>query len=233
MSTNNQDLVEFNNICDEFIAGKYILADIKIGSLLKSIAEHEKIKNIIASCTEKFDFNTEYKNSVSEDEKGNLTLTLPEEETEQVAFIFSLLYKMDNKDISFYDFLSKFYHEDGEEAGKEFINFSNTIIVPFKEAINNMYSSRHFVVSSNEYKANYFNKIMSTIRLIVNNMEVFRLKVNEKEEFTLLLNALYIASENNDKKQVFALMIGLDYFTKVNKRARNAYLSLEECFANN
>ena len=58
-------------------------------------------------------------------------------------------------------------------------------------------------------------------------------KVNEKEEFTLLLNALYIASENNDKKQVFALMIGLDYFTKVNKRARNAYLSLEECFANN
>ena len=64
-------------------------------------------------------------------------------------------------------------------------------------------------------------------------MEVFRLKVNEKEEFTLLLNALYIASENNDKKQVFALMIGLDYFTKVNKRARNAYLSLEECFANN
>lgn len=233
MATNTQDLVEFNNICEEFIAGKYILADIKIHALLKLIAEQEKIRNIIASCTDRYNFNSEYKKAVSEDEEGNLTLTLPEEEQNQVAFIFSLLYKLDNKSINLYDFLSKFFHEEGAEAGKEFINFSNTIIAPFKNAVNNMYTNRHIVVSSSEYQADYFNKIMSTITLIVNNMDTFRLKVNEKEEFTLLLNALYLASENNNKKLVFALMIGLDYFTKANKRTRNAYLSLEECFSNN
>ena len=34
----------------------------------------------------------------------------------------------------------------------------------------------------------------------------------------------------NDKKLVFSLMIGLDYFTRAHKKSRNAYLTLEECF---
>ena len=46
----------------------------------------------------------------------------------------------------------------------------------------------------------------------------------------MLLNSLYLASEKNDKKLVFSLMIGLDYFTKANKRAREFYYMIEECF---
>ena len=71
---------------------------------------------------------------------------------------------------------------------------------------------------------------MSTIKLILKNLDLYKLNINQKEEFTMLLNSLYLASEKNDKKLVFSLMIGLDYFTKANKKSRNAYLSLEECF---
>lgn len=230
---NISDLVEFNKICDEFIAGKYILADIKISALLKTIAEQEKIRNIVASCTEKFDFNSVYKKAVTEDKKGAKTLALPTDDNNLVAFIFGLLYRMDNKTIDLYTFLTDFFHEEEAEAGKEFINFTNNIIVPFKKSINNIYSSRHIVVNSTDYQLNYFNKIMSTIQLIIKNSDNYRLKINEKEEFTILLNALYLASENNDKKQVFALMVGIDYFTKINKRARSAYQSLENCFVEN
>lgn len=230
MGANVKDLVEFNNICDEFIEGKYILADVKIASLLKVIANQERLKNIIASCSDKFDFNLAYKNAVSEDEEGNQILTLPGDEKDLIAFVFSLLYRIDNKMIDVYEFISNFYREEGAEVGKEFMNFTNSIILPFKEAVNNVYSSRHIVVESNEYQADYFNKLLTTIPLLAKNMDNYRLKMNEKEEFSLLLNALYLASENADKKQVFALMIGLDYFTKVNKRARVAYLTLEECF---
>jgi len=111
---------------------------------------------------------------------------------------------MDNKTIDLYTFLTDFFHEEEAEAGKEFINFTNNIIVPFKTSIDNIYSSRHIVVNSTDYQLNYFNKIMSTIQLIIKNSDNYRLKINEKEEFTILLNALYLASENNDKKQVFS-----------------------------
>lgn len=233
MDTNNKDLLVFNNVCDEFIEGKYILAEVKIAELLKVIAEQERLKNIVAMCSDKFDFNFAYKAAVSEDENGNQFLTLPEDEKDIVAFVFSLLYRLDNKTINVYKFASNFYKENDSEPGKEFKNLTAAIIVPFKDAVNKLYSTRHIVAEAEEYKADYFNKIMSTIQLIAKNMDNFRLKINEKEEFTILLNALYIASENSDKKQVFAIMIGLDYFTKANKRARNAYLSLEECFSHN
>ena len=62
------------------------------------------------------------------------------------------------------------------------------------------------------------------------NLDNFKLNLNQKEEFSMLLNSLFTASEKNDKKLVFALMIGLDYFTKANKKLRKTYLSLEECF---
>ena len=230
MEDNIQDLVEFNNTCDEFIAGKYILVDIKISALLKTIASQEKIKNIIANCNEHFDFSYTYNQAVSEDETGNVLFNLPEDEKTMVAFIFSLLYKMNEKIIDPYSFVTKFYFEEGAEVGKEFINFANAIILPFKQAVNNLYTNRHIEVNSEDYQADYFDKLISTIQLIVNNIDTFRLKMNEKEEFTILLNALFLACENTNKKQVFANMIGLDYFTKINKRARNAYLSLEECF---
>ena len=42
---NIQELKSFNNACDEFITGKYILVDIKIASILKLISDDEKLKN--------------------------------------------------------------------------------------------------------------------------------------------------------------------------------------------
>ena len=74
---------------------------------------------------------------------------------------------------------------------------------------------------------------MTTIKLIVKNLDSYKLNMNQKEEFTMMLNSLYLASEKNDKKLVFSLMIGLDYFTKCNKKSRHAYLMLEECFERN
>ena len=55
----------------------------------------------------------------------------------------------------------------------------------------------------------------------------------EKEELELLLNAMIEASAKNDKKLVYTLMVGLEYFVKANKRARQIYLQLKDCFTQN
>lgn len=223
-----QDLKLFNNSCEEFMMGKYILADIKISSILKLIAENDKLKNIVSSCLLDYNFDLEYKKYaiVTED---NASFSIPSNDKEIIPFVYSLLYKFSTGAIKFNDFLNRFYNID-DMKGASFEAFAKYVIYPFKNAINNTYSKRHILVETKDYQNNIYNKIMSTIKLILKNVDIYKLNINQKEEFTMLLNSLYYSSEKNDKKMVYSLMVGLDYFTKANKRTRNAYLSLEECF---
>ncbi len=222
---NIQELIPFNTACDEFIAGRYILAGVKINSLMQLIARDEKLTDIVSTALKGYDFNSAFEKSLEND-----TLTLPTNDMELIAYVFNLLYRFDNKILNFYDFITKYFDYGTDIAGKEFYNFSNSVIIPFKEAVNKAYSKRHIIVDTNEYQNNYYNKIKAQIKLIISNVDAYKLKMNEKEEFTLLLNALFTASDKNDKKMVYALMVGLDYFSKENRRTRPAFLALEDCF---
>lgn len=226
--SNIQELKPFNKACEEFILGKYILVDMKISSILKLIAEDEKLTNIVNSCLQDYDFSSNFKKCIVLNGES-FSLVMPINEKEIIAFVYSLLYKFQSGNIDFYEFLTRYFNTDGDN-NKEFAEFAKTVIAPFNNAINSMYSKRHIIVETSDYQNNYYNKIMSTIKLILKNLDLYKLNMNQKEEFTMLLNSLYLASEKNDKKLVFSLMIGLDYFTKSNKKSRNAYLSLEECF---
>ena len=64
----------------------------------------------------------------------------------------------------------------------------------------------------------------------MDNINGYKLKMNEKDEFTMLLNSLYIAAEKNDKKLVYSLMVAIDYFSRYNRKTRSAYFMLQECF---
>ena len=227
---NIQELTTFNNACDEFISGKYLLIDIKLSSILKIIEDNEKLTNIINSCLKDYDFSNEFKKLATLSEDKNI-LRLPNTDQEIVAFVYNLLYKFKVGTIDFYQFLIDFYGTESTNK-KEFAEFANTIIMPFKSAINHIYSKRHVLVETDEYQNNIYNKIMSTVKLIIKNIDNYKLHMNQKEEFNMLLNSLFYASEKNDKKLVYSLMVGLDYFSKSNKKTRIAYLSLEECFEN-
>lgn len=225
-----QELSSFNHACDDFVNGKYLLIDTKINSILNLINENEKLKNIVNSCLVDFDFNNEFKKIFQSDDHS--TLFPPQDEQYIVAFVYNLFYKFTSGQIDSYKFLTQYFNVENATA-KETNNFAKTIVIPFKNAVNDIYSKRHILVESNDYQSNIYNKIMLTIRLILKNLDAYKLNMNQKEEFTMLLNSLFIASEKNDKKLVYSLMIGLDYFSKYNKKSRVAYLSLEECFENN
>lgn len=226
--SNIQELKPFNNACDEFVNGKYILVDIKIASILKLIAEDEKLTNIINSCLNDYDFDSQYKQLIRA-ENSQSYIALPETDKDVVAFVYNLLYCFKSKKIDLYKFLQTHFNTENI-SGKDYEDFAKMVIIPFKNSVNTIYSKRHVLVETSDYQNNYYNKIMTTIKLIVKNLDAYKLNMNQKEEFTMMLNSLYLASEKNDKKLVFSLMIGLDYFTKINKKARNAYLTLEECF---
>jgi len=226
-----KELEIFNTSCDEFISGKYLLADLKISSILNIISNNEKLSNIVNNCLQSFDFDSQVNNYMKFDSQSSF-FALPTNDPDIISFVYSLLYRFNTKQIKFNDFLKTYFNED-DSIGTEFNKFAQVVIIPFKTSINSIYSKRHILTASKEYENNQYNKIIASVKLILKNLENYKLKMDEKEEFTLLLNALYIASEKNDKKTVYALMVGLDYFTKRNKKLRNTYLMLEECFEKN
>lgn len=210
-----EELDQFNITCEQILTGKYILLESKISSLLKIIDETEKLKNIVSYCLNNFDFSNQFNNEIS------LDLKLPASEYEIVSFVYTFLYKYKNNSLN--------YGENSKTAVNQFI----VSIIPYlQSAVNNSFNKNHHQIEADEFQQNVYNTLKQTIKLVLENLDKYKFNTTNKEEFLMLTNSLYSASEKNDKKLVYSLMIGLDYFTQCNKKLRSIYLALEECFSN-
>ena len=209
-----QDLNQFNIACEQLLSGKYILIDIKISALLKIIDENEKLKNIVSHSLNEFDFSHAFENEI------NINTMLPYSENEIVSFVYTFLYKFKNNEINL-----------GENATSALNHLIPNLLPSFQSAINSLYNKNHQEVETDEFQNNIYNNIKSTITLVLENLDKYKFNTTNKEEFLMLANSLYSASDKNDKKLVYSLMIGLDYFTQCNKKLRSIYLALEECFS--
>lgn len=221
----NLDLKQFNLACEDFIAGKYILANVKVKALMKTINESEKLTELVSSCLDGFDFTIAFRESIV---VGGLQL--PNDNKSIVAYCFNVLYNLDEGTITFLDFLNKYFVSSKTSGGEEFKLFTSTIIEPFKMAINNEYKNLYEMTSSDDYQNNLYHKLANVAEVNLNSLEGLKLKEIEKEELQLLLFSIKQASEKNNRKLIYALMVGMDYFVKYNKRAKDIYLQLKDCF---
>lgn len=225
---NNLDIKQFNLACDDFITGKYILANIKVKALIDSINQSEKLTDLVSTCLDGFDFALAMRESVTP--KG---IVLPQGDKNVVAYCFNVLFNLDQGTITFLDFLNKYFASAKTTGGEEFALFADTIIQPFKTAVNNQYQQMYEMTSSEDYQNNLFHKLARVAEVNLNTIDSIKLKDIEKEELQLLLLAIKDASNKNDRKLIYALMVGMDYYVKSNKRARNIYLQLKDCFTRN
>ena len=136
MST-QEELNLFLQRTDELIEGKYILADIKIVNLLKSIAVSKTLLALFENCLRNFDYasaKNKYlvKNKYLSDEKGQFVA--PASSRELLAFVFNVLMDADSKRIELGDFVNKYFYEDGSFSSA-YANFIGAMIKPFKEAV--------------------------------------------------------------------------------------------------
>ena len=131
----NNEIFNFFSACDEFIEGKFILADIKIAKILRAISESNIIYNLIAESLINYDFQKEY--DALHDyslEHHNGILTLPNDSQMVIPFAFSLLVEIDSKQINFNEFLAKEFPNASSQK-EEYTVFANQIILPFKNAV--------------------------------------------------------------------------------------------------
>ena len=225
----NLELSKFNTACDELIAGKYILANIKIKNLINTINQNEQLTSLISSSLDNFDFDMAFKSSVTPS-----GLQPPIDDKSVIAYCFNILYNLDVGTISILDFLSKYFSSAKTSGGEEFKMFVNTIVFPLKKAVNNQYAE---IIKEDEQdivpQDDLCYKLVNVAQANIANLDEIRLKQIEKEELELLLNAMIEAGESNNKNLIYAVMVGLEYFVKSNKRAKGIYLQLKDCFTIN
>lgn len=132
----NTEIIEFVNSCNDFIDGKFILADIKISKLLKLISNSPNLYDLIAECMINYDFQKEYDSiKISE---GNSCFTLPKETHKIIPFVFCLLVEIDSKRINFNEFL-KTQFPYANNQNEEYAAFSKNVIIPFRNSIANVF----------------------------------------------------------------------------------------------
>ncbi|MCL2797466.1 MAG: hypothetical protein FWD58_05385 [Firmicutes bacterium] len=134
----NDCLDEFKCACSELVEAKYILAEKKIGAVLQIIAQSKRLYALIADCMEGFNFSTELASAKQFDKNGVPILILPNQQKDNVAFVFCLLLSFDTGQTDFKRFLHTFYCSL-ESANAEFSDFASAVVVPFCDDVVNLY----------------------------------------------------------------------------------------------
>ncbi len=224
----NLELKQFNDACEEFLLGKYILASLKIKAIINTINNSNHLSDILENALSELDFDIAFTQSVTEH-----GLVLPKTDKQIIAYCYHVLYNIDEGTISFLEFLNKYFSYNHDTGIDQFKLFADTIIKPFSEAVNRLYLKTYSISETVDYQSNVYHKLINVAQIHIDNINDLKLKEIEKEELALLLKALINQSEKSDKKQVYALMVGLEYFVKCNKRAKDIYLQLKDCFIQN
>ena len=124
--------------CDEVTASGFILADTKIGELLKAIAASDLLYAFFREITRGFDYPAACRRCMAAAEGGRKKLLFPEDPVEKLAFIFCLLVDFDNKTLDLSAFLQEYFYGDGS-IYESFYAFCNQVIKPFRGAIKAMF----------------------------------------------------------------------------------------------
>ena len=131
------ELVAFLEAGEDLINGKYILADIKIVNLLKSIASSETLVALFKSSLLDFDFDqakSKYlvQNKYFSGDRGEFVL--PNNAKDILAFTFTILMDADAKRINLGEFINRYFFEDGSYSAG-YALFTTQMIRPFVNTV--------------------------------------------------------------------------------------------------
>jgi hypothetical protein len=124
---------KFFDECDAMAAGKFILAERHIRSVLIAIAGSSRLLSVFAYAAGGYNFPPEFDRRVAVD-GGRKRLALPGAGRDLAAFAYCLLLEIDGRNIDFYKLLNEyFYHADG--MADSYGLFCAAVVLPLKTAV--------------------------------------------------------------------------------------------------
>ncbi len=172
-TTNNESIINFINACNDLVDGKFILADIKISKILKSISQSTEIYNLIAESMINYDFDAEFEKAVVKNEQGVEKFELPEDVEKLIPLVFCLLVEIDSKRINLNDFIKAQFPLVNNQ-NEEYHAFAKTIIIPFRNAIAEIFGAEVTTKMPEKPETPYKNVIDEKIK-----------ELNEREDENL------------------------------------------------
>ena len=248
----NDKIKTFFERCDEMISGKFIISDIKISNLLKSIATCEELYNLFAKSLVNFNYKQEFRNAIRTEVCDGGFFVLPEDNSRLLPLVFCILLDMDNQKFSLQSFINEyFYHKEGYNYS--YASFAHNFLVPFKNAVQEVLNADENGNIANEtteekyetlrgigkmeeqIQVNDTNKILyANLVVAVNDLysavlKNDKIKADQKNEVFIITNAIKEALKIENIKIVNALVIPLEYILGKDKRVKIQYDNVKMC----
>ena len=221
MEENQGKMQRFFTACDELITGKFILADTKIGELLRAIATCDELRGLFAAVTAGFDYPAAKKAYLKEPGQGGRYTRgeayLPAERSEILAFVFCLLADFDSGAMKFNDFLLRYFYEDGSYTAS-YALFADRVIRPFRDIVRDCYpdhGKQNAPALKRKQEENRLEKLAECISLERTRVAALSLGKEDAIAAEMILNELYAAVGRGDYSELKALLCGYLYFLQV------------------
>ncbi len=239
---------DFFVACNEMIDGRFILSDIKIARILKSIANSEVLYDLFAKCLINFNFKAEFKKAIVSNQVNGGYFVLPTDEKQIVALVFCFLLEVDKGKMNLQTFVNdNFYSPDGYNIS--YSNFSINVLVPFKNSVMNLLNVDENGelqdgeseaqqlpeqqplpnVDNTDRKLLFANLMRALNQLYTAVLKEGRLHSDERQEVVIVIKALNEAIKLENLKIINALVIPLEYQIGKIKSLKVYYDDFKEC----
>ncbi len=226
------ELDNFLLYTNDLIESKYILADIKIVAVLKSIASSKTILALFANAMENFDYASAQKkylvkSSYLNSDKGEYVI--PQNPKDILALVFNVLMEIDSKKLSLSYFIDKYFYSDGSTIA-QYNAFVNQMIVPFRDTVKILMEGiisgeiadptleKKEKSNDNEKRGESFGKAIKTVKTLLladkKKIKESKLKPNEKSDLTMVVDMMANVIDSNDKDAIDYAFIAYRYAVK-------------------
>lgn len=209
----------FFTACDELISGKYILADNKIGELLKSIAASNELTTLFSAVTKDFDYlaaKQEYLKFPLTPNGTRGAAYLPTDRAELIAFVFCLLVEFDGGAMHLDEFLRKYFNEDGSYTAS-YALFVTRMIRPFRDIVRDCFPDIELMSDADALQERKEALVALGEKLTAEHARLRSMNLNpvDADACELIFAGLYSAWERQDGAEIKAMLCGYCYFLNV------------------
>ena len=232
-------LIKFYDACTDMQNAKLILADAKIGKILKVIMESGELFATVGECLINFNYETEFQKAQVRSQDENLYFRLPDEKGKLVALVFNLLSECDTHKLDLHAFIKDFFVNDSQDMSYGFLNFVHKVIFPFRDTLCSIITGEDIVSEEDSYelepKENVREEVVETrdilgdfyndVTTILNQIKEtinsdYKVNQDKRDEINITIDGMFESMEIGNLKIMNALVISLYYLTKPIKSVR-------------
>ncbi len=130
MWTKENSIANFKNAMNALVESKYILADQKVGDVLKAIAGSRMLYELFEHVTEGFDYVTFKSVCLIEGEDGKGRFSMPKRDEDVLAFVFLLLMEIDSRREDILRLILGYFYTS-ENKQLSYNSFAMQVLIPF------------------------------------------------------------------------------------------------------